>query len=519
MSSISSKTHDKAEQKSGTLGKDKAQVYGNYIGGHWQPASDGATFASLNPANNEEVIGHFAASTEADVAKAVEAAAKAYPAWKKMPAPHRADIILKAAYLLEERKEELATLMVREMGKVIKEARGDVQEAIDMAKYMAGEGRRLLGHTVPSELPNKFAMAVRAPIGVIGLITPWNFPMAIPSWKLFPALVCGNTVVLKPASDTPLCALKLVEIVVEAGIPPGVVNLITGPGGKIGMSLVEHPLVRAISITGSTPVGKKVAGRCGELMKRISCELGGKNAICVMDDANLELAVDGAVWGAFGTAGQRCTAASRIIVHKKRYEEFKEAFLEKTKSLKLGNGLDPSVQVGPVINKSQLASINNYVEIGQKEGAKLLCGGKIVESNGLNNGCFHEPTIFADVNPKMRIAQEEIFGPVTAIIPVNSFAEAIAVANGTDYGLSLSMYTQDVNQAFRAMDDLESGIVYINAPTIGAEIQLPFGGIKQTGNGHREAGITAIDQFSEWKSIFVDYSGKLQKAQIDKPNE
>jgi aldehyde dehydrogenase (NAD+) len=311
----------------------------------------------------------------------------------------------------------------------------------------------------------------------------------------------------------------LVEIAIEAGTPAGVVNLITGPGGKIGMRLVENPLVRAISITGSTPVGKKVAGRCGELMKRISCELGGKNAICVMDDANIELAVDGAIWGAFGTAGQRCTAASRIIVHKKRYEEFKEAFLEKTRSLKLGDGLDASVHVGPVINKSQLASINNYVEIGKKEGAKLLHGGKIVEKDGFANGCFHEPTMFVDVNPKMRIAQEEIFGPVTAIIPVNSFAEAIDVANDTDYGLSLSMYTQDVNQAFRAMDDLESGIVYINAPTIGAEIQLPFGGVKQTGNGHREAGITAIDQFSEWKSIYVDYSGRLQRAQIDQPSE
>ena len=516
MSTTSSVSGDASKIKSG---QSKVPVYDNYIDGRWQKAENDATFPSLNPANNQEIIGHFAASSVADVAKAVEAAARAFPAWKKMPAPHRADIILKAAYLLEERKEELATIMVKEMGKVLKEARGDVQEAIDMAKYMAGEGRRLMGHTVPSELPSKFAMAVRAPIGVVGLITPWNFPIAIPSWKLFPALVSGNTVVLKPASDTPLCALKLVEIVIEAGVPPGVVNLITGPGGKIGMALVEHPLVKAISITGSTEVGKKVAGRCGELMKRISCELGGKNAICVMDDANLELAVDGAVWAAFGTSGQRCTAASRIIVHKKRYEEFKAAFLEKTKSLKLGDGLDPSVQIGPVINKSQLASINSYVEIGKKEGAKLLYGGKIVETGNLNNGCFHEPTIFADVNPKMRIAQEEIFGPVTAIIPVNSFAEAIEVANGTDFGLSLSMYTQDVNQAFRAMDDLESGIVYINAPTIGAEIQLPFGGTKQTGNGHREAGITAIDQFTEWKTIFVDYSGRLQRAQIDTSNE
>lgn len=491
------------------------QTYNNLIGGKWVKAENGETFASTNPANVKEVVGNFAASTPNDVKKAVDAAAAAYPEWRKTPAPHRAEILLKAAHLLETRKEELATTMVREMGKVLKEARGDVQEAIDMAKYMAGEGRRLMGQTVPSELKEKFAMAVRQPIGVVGLITPWNFPIAIPSWKLLPALVSGNTVVLKPATDTPLCALMLVEILVEAGIPPGVLNFVTGAGGKVGMALVEDPRVRAISITGSTGVGKRVAGRCGELMKRISCELGGKNAICVMDDADLELAVDGALWGAFGTAGQRCTAASRIIVHKSRYKEYVEAFVERTKALKIGNGLDPKVDVGPVINKDQLASINEYVHIGEKEGAKLLYGGKILTDGELGEGCFHQPTVFGDVKPDMRIAQEEIFGPVTAIIKVDNYDEMIKVANGTDFGLSLSMYTRDVNRAFHAMQELESGIVYINAPTIGAEIQLPFGGIKQTGNGHREAGTTAIEQFTEWKAIFVDYSGRLQKAQID----
>ena len=516
MSSTASKLS--SEHKTTSVNNNSAAVYNNYIDGKWQKAENGATFASLNPANNNEIIGHFASSTEADIDKAVKAAAKAFPEWKKTPAPHRAEILLKAAHLLKERKEELATIMVKEMGKVLKEARGDVQEAIDMAEYMAGEGRRLFGHVTPSELREKFAMAVRAPIGVVGLITPWNFPVAIPSWKLFPALVAGNTVILKPASDTPLCALKLVEVMIEAGLPPGVLNFVTGSGGKMGMALVDHPLVKAISITGSTEVGKKVAGRCGELMKRISCELGGKNAICVMDDGDVELAAEGAIWGAFGTAGQRCTAASRIIIHKKRYEEFKEVFLAKTKALTLGSGLDPNVTVGPVINKSQLKSINQYVEIGQKEGAKLLHGGKIL-SGEWESGCFHEPTIFADVKPEMRIAQEEIFGPVTALIPVNDYNEAIVVANGTHFGLSLSMYTQNINQAFRAMDDLESGIVYINAPTIGAEIQLPFGGTKQTGNGHREAGITAIDQFTEWKSIYIDYSGRLQRAQIDLPSK
>jgi alpha-ketoglutaric semialdehyde dehydrogenase len=500
----------------GTKGKTEApKVYNNYIGGRWVKAEKDETFASYNPANQNEVIGHFASSTPSDVKKAVDAAAAALPSWRRVPAPHRADILFKAAHLLEMRKEEIATTMVREMGKVLKEARGDVQEAIDMAKFMAGEGRRLVGQTVPSELPEKFAMAIRQPIGVVGLITPWNFPIAIPSWKMFPALVAGNTIVFKPATDTPLCALLLVEIMIEAGLPPGVLNFITGSGSKVGMALVEDPRVRMVSITGSTEVGRRVAGRCGELMKKISCELGGKNAICVMDDADVELAVEGALWGGFGTAGQRCTAASRVIIHESRYNEFAEKFVKATKGLKLGNGLDPDVQVGPVVNKGQLNSVNEYVQIGKNEGAKLLHGGNILTEGEFANGCFHEPTIFGDVQPTMRIAQEEIFGPVVALIKVKNFEEMLEVANGTEFGLSLSMYTRDVNRAFKAMEELESGIVYINAPTIGAEIQLPFGGVKQTGNGHREAGSTAIDQFTEWKSIYIDYSGKLQKAQID----
>lgn len=495
--------------------KDMPEVYNNYIGGRWVKAKSGETFTSTNPANVNEIIGHFASSSPEDVKAAVNAAEAALPMWKATPAPERADIILKAAHLLETRKEEISRIMVREMGKVLKEARGDVQEAIDMAKYMAGEGRRLMGHTVPSELRNKFAMAIRQPCGVVGLITPWNFPVAIPSWKLFPALVAGNTVVIKPATDTPLCALMLVQVLIDAGIPAGVLNFVTGSGSKVGMAIVEDPRVRAISVTGSTEVGKKIAGRCGELMKRISCELGGKNAICVMEDADMDLVIEGALWGAFGTAGQRCTAASRIIVHRKRYQEFLDKFGARVKALTLGSGLNPEVEVGPVINKDQLQSVNEYVQIGKKEGAKLLCGGNIVTTGEFANGCFHEPTVFADVKPDMRIAQEEIFGPVTAVIPVESFDEALKVANNTNFGLSLSMYTQDVNRAFRAMEELESGIVYINAPTIGAEIQLPFGGVKQTGNGHREAGITAIEQFTEWKAIYVDYSGRLQKAQID----
>ena len=499
-----------ASQKSGS-----AQTYMNYIGGRWVKARSGETFSSHNPADTNDLVGHFASSSPDDVKDAVDAAAKAFPDWRRTPAPYRAELLMKASRLLETRKEEIARTMVREMGKVIKEARGDVQEAIDMGYYMAGEGRRLMGHTVPSELPNKFAMAIRQPIGVVGVITPWNFPVAIPSWKIFPALVAGNTVVFKPATDTPLCALMLVEVLIEAGFPPGVINFVTGGGGKVGMSIVNDPRVRAISITGSTEVGRMVAGRCGELMKRISCELGGKNAICVMDDADIDLAVDGALWGAFGTAGQRCTATSRVIVHKSKYKEFSEKLVARTKALKIGNGMDGDIDVGPVVNKAQVENVAKYVEIGTKEGAKLLCGGHALTSGDYGKGYYFEPTVFGDVKPTMRIAQEEIFGPVTAIIQAESFEDAIEIANGTEYGLSLSMYTNDVQRAFIAMQELESGIVYINAPTIGAEIQLPFGGVKQTGNGHREAGVAAIDQFTEWKAIYVDYSGRLQKAQID----
>lgn len=493
-------------------------VYGNYIGGRWVPAKSGETFASLNPADTDEIVGHFAASGPEDVTAAVDAAAGAFPAWRSTPAPWRAEIILKAAHILEDRKEEIARVMVCEMGKVLKEARGDVQEAIDMAKYMAGEGRRLTGHTVPSELPNKMAMAVRQPVGVVGLITPWNFPVAIPSWKILPALVAGNTVVFKPATDTPMCALMLVKAIIDAGIPEGVLNFVTGAGGKVGNAIVEDPRVRAVSVTGSTEVGRKIAGRCGELMKRVSCELGGKNAICIAEDADMDLVLEGALWSAFGTTGQRCTAASRMIVHRKRYQEFLDKFVNATRKLSLGSGLDQTVDVGPVINRQQLRSINEYVEIGQREGARLMCGGSICREGDLAKGCFHEPTIFADVKPDMRIAQEEIFGPVVSVIPVDSFDEMMEIANGTMYGLSMSIYTRDVNLAFKAMEMLESGIVYVNAPTIGAEIHLPFGGVKQTGNGHREGGMTVLEQFTEWKVIYVDYSGHLQRAQIDTPS-
>jgi alpha-ketoglutaric semialdehyde dehydrogenase len=405
--------------------------------------------------------------------------------------------------------------MSREMGKVLAEAGGDVQEAIDMSFYMAGEGRRLFGHTTPSELRDKFNMSVRVPIGVIGVITPWNFPIAIPSWKIAPALVCGNTVVFKPATDTPALGERFVELLTEAGVPPGVVNVVHGGGGAVGERLVKHPDVPVITLTGSRETGVAVLKAAAEGLKRVHLELGGKNAVVVMDDADLELAAEGIIWSAFGTSGQRCTAASRVVVHERVYDELQAKLVAAAERMRLGPGWEEDTDVGPVINRAALEKIHSYTGIGQDEGAKLLTGGEVATGNGLEQGFFYRPTIFGDVEPGMRIAQEEIFGPTTALIPVKDFDEAIRVANGIRFGLSSSIFTRDVNRAFRAMRDLETGITYVNAGTIGAEVHLPFGGTKETGNGHREAGQAALDVFTEWKSLYVDYSGRLQKAQID----
>jgi acyl-CoA reductase-like NAD-dependent aldehyde dehydrogenase len=491
------------------------EVYKNYIGGRWAGSSDGAIFEHFNPADCRERLGVFQSSSAADVEIAVAAAADAYRTWRLVPPPKRGEILFRAAQLLMARKEDLARDMAREMGKVLDEARGDVQEAIDMAFYMAGEGRRLFGQTTTSELPNKFCMSVRCPIGVCGLITPWNFPMAIPAWKIMPALICGNTLVLKPAEDTPLSAWNLVKILEEAGVPSGVVNLVSGTGPRAGAPLARSNGVRVVSFTGSSEAGRDVAQACAGSFKRLCLEMGGKNIILVMEDANLDLAVEGAVWGAFGTTGQRCTATSRVVVHKAVYQEFADRLVRRAVSLKLGNGLDPSVQVGPMINEAQLRTVERYVEIGQKEGARLLCGGHRVTEGELSHGWFFAPTVFSGCAPAMRIAQEEIFGPVVSLLACDNLDHAIEIGNGVVYGLSSSIYTRDVNKAFRAMRDMETGIFYVNAPTIGAETHLPFGGMKQTGNGHREAATVALDFYSEWKSVYIDYSDRLQRAQID----
>jgi alpha-ketoglutaric semialdehyde dehydrogenase len=472
------------------------------------------TFESTSPADGA-TIGEFPRSTAADVDRAVATAKAAYDGWRLTPAPKRGEILYRVAHILEREKAALTDLVTREMGKVKAEAGGDVQEAIDITYYMAGEGRRLFGQTTPSELQNKWNMSVRVPIGVVGAITPWNFPVAIPSWKSIPALICGNTVVIKPAEDTPALAQAFVDLLLEAGIPEGVVNIVHGFGEDAGDALVRHPDVPVITFTGSRETGITVAKAAAERLKHVHVELGGKNAIIVLDDADLDLAVDGIVWSAFGTSGQRCTAASRVIAQRGIYDELQKRLVERVEKLRLGPGWEDDSDIGPVINERSLEKIHSYTEIGAGEGAKLLTGGEPATEGDLGKGFFYRPTLFADVDPQMRIAQEEIFGPTTAIIPVADFDEAIRVSNGIKYGLSSSIFTRDVNKAFRAMRDLEAGITYVNAGTIGAEVHLPFGGTKDTGNGHREAGQAALDVFTEWKSIYVDYSGKLQRAQID----
>lgn len=487
----------------------------NYINGKWVSAKSGKTFESRNPANGE-LIGVLPLASAQDAADAVDAADGAFEKWRKYPAPKRAELVYRVAEILRARKQEMGEWLTREMGKVLPEALGDVQEAIDMALYMAGEGRRLNGLLVPSELPSKWAMAVRDPLGVVGVITPWNFPIAIPAWKMFPALVCGNTLVWKPASDTPVLAARLFEIFEEVGFPPGVVNLVTGPGGSVGDALVEHPKVRLITFTGSTEMGREVSIKAAQHLKRVSLEMGGKNAIIVLDDADTDLAIEGILWSAFGTSGQRCTACSRVIAHQAIKKQLLDKLADRAGKLRLGDGLLPTTDVGPVISQKAVAKIHEYTEIARKEGATVLIGGSPATEGELAKGSFYKPTIFDNVRPAMRVAQEEIFGPALAVLRANSLEEAIEINNKTNYGLSTSVYTTNVNRAFEAMRDVTTGLLYINAGTIGSEVQLPFGGTRGTGNGHREGGgPVVLDTFTEWKTIYVDYSGRLQRAQID----
>jgi acyl-CoA reductase-like NAD-dependent aldehyde dehydrogenase len=489
-------------------------TFRHFIAGEWCDSTSGVTFDSHNPADTSDVIGRFQQGTAADVAMAVRAADAAGALWRRTPAPKRGEILYAFGALMAQHKERLARAMTREMGKVIAEARGDVQEGIDIAFLMAGEGRRMFGDTVPSELPDKWAMSIRQPIGIAGIITPWNFPIAIPCWKMMPALVAGNTVVFKPASDTPHCATLLVELMAEAGFPPGTVNLVTGSGAEVGDAIVDNADVSVISFTGSSATGKHIAAHAGRKLKRLSLELGGKNAIVVMGDADLDLATDGILWSAFGTTGQRCTAASRVVVERRAVDALLDRLETRARRLRLGSGLDEGVDVGPLINAGAVDKVAGYVGIGRGEG-ELVLGGEPVRDGELARGHFFAPTIFRDVAPMDRIAQEEIFGPVLSVIPVDDYQGAVTAVNQTRYGLSSSIFTNDANTAFRAMRDFETGIVYVNAGTTGAETHLPFGGWKETGNGHREAGHAALDTFTEWKAIYVDFSGRLQRAQID----
>ncbi len=484
---------------------EQGQLYHNFIAGKWRASHSGETFVGTNPARTSEIIGYFQKSTAADLAEAITAARAAQPAWAATPAPVRGEILLRTALLLQQHQEELAILMTREMGKVLKETRGDVQTALDVAKYIAGDGRRAEGETLPSAFPNKFNMTIRQPVGIVGIITPWNFPMAIPAWKTFPALLAGNAVILKPASDTPLLALKLAEMLQQAGLPDGVLNVITGPGGTLGDALASHKQVNMISLTGSTEVGRHVAEICGRDLRHCTLELGGKNAVIVLEDADLDLAAESVAWGGFGTTGQRCTATSRVIVHTAVQQAFTDRLVAAAEKLRIGDGLDPAIDMGPLVNRGRVKAVHEYTQIGQQEGAKLLIGGSPLNDGEYSDGAFYRPTIFTNVQPTMRIAYEEVFGPFISILPISSYEEAVQVANSTEYGLSTSVFTNDARITFRAMRDIESGLLYFNAPTTGAEIHMPFGGMKASGNGHRELGAAAVEEFSETKSVFVSF--------------
>src|SRR4051812_41171495 len=491
------------------------KAFSNFVAGKWVASASGATFENRNPADWNDVIGTFPRSGAEDVERAVESAKQGFALWSRTPAPLRGDVLRRVGDLMVKRKDEIADLMTREMGKPLQETRGDVQEGIDTAYYAATEGRRLFGHTVPSELRNKWAMTYRRPIGVCGIITPFNFPLAIPTWKMFPALLCGNACVFKPAEDVPHTGHVLVEVFLEAGLPPEVIQLVHGFGESVGKAIVEHPNVPVISFTGSTETGRIVGETCGRMHKRLSLEMGGKNAMIVLDDADLDLALDGVLWGAFGTTGQRCTATSRLLIQDGVHDEFLSRLVDRVRTLKVGDGRAKGTDVGPLVNEPALKKVERYVDIGVSEGADLLVGGRRATTGDLAKGFFFEPTIFARVKRGMRVEQEEIFGPVLSVVRVSSVDEAFAINNGVKYGLSSSVYTGDVNVAFRAQAELDTGITYVNAPTIGAEAHLPFGGVKQTGNGHREGGWEVYEFYSETKVGYVDFSGTLQRAQID----
>lgn len=489
-------------------------TYRNFIGGNWVESASTKTVKNINPANTDDVIGTNRQATREEARQAVETAAEAFQSWRRTPAPARGRIVAKAARLMEEAKEEIAQILTREEGKTIGEARGEVQRSINVAEFCAGESRRMNGETIFSELPSNFVYTVKQPLGVVACITPWNFPVAIPTWKISPALVAGNTVVFKPATITPATAVRIVEIFEEAGLPPGVLNMVLGSGSDAGDEIINHPAVQAVSFTGSNPVGIRLYEQVSRRGAKCQCEMGGKNPVVILEDADMELAVENTAQGAFGSSGQRCTATSRAVVVDKIADDFVERIAKRAQTMRLGDGIDPQTEMGPSVDENQFKTVLNYLNIGREDGATLICGGERATGNGLDKGYFVQPTVFDHVTSDMRIAREEIFGPVLSVMRVQDFDEAMEVANDTEFGLSSSIFTNDAAMIFRFVDEIETGMTHINSPTTGGEAHIPFGGIKGTGIGEREQGSTALDFYTELKVVYVDYTGRKREGNL-----
>jgi len=490
------------------------QRYRNYINGQWVDTASGKHVPNINPTNTDDIIGHAPQSTREEAQAAIAAAEAAFPAWRNTPAPSRGRIIAKTVELCYKHKEEIGRAMTREEGKIFKESLGEVQKSINLLEYYAGQSFRIEGRTYPSEMPNTFVYTIRQPLGVVSCITPWNFPFCVPVWKIAPALVAGNTIVFKAASITPGCAEWVVKIFEEAGLPNGVLNLVYGSGGVVGDEFVNNPAIRAVSFTGSCEVGGEVAKQAAAHLAKVTCEMGGKNPVVVMDDADLDLAVEGVAQGAFGSTGQRCTATSRVILQKPIADKFVEKLVERVKRIKVGDGFEEGVGMGPAVDKGQFETDLRFIEIAKKEGAKCLIGGGALTEGKLAKGYFVAPTVFDGVKPNMTLAQEEVFGPVLAVFRVKDFDEAMNVANGTKFGHTCSIYTGDANSIMRFIDRIEAGMVHINQPTIGGEAQLPFGGVKATGYGNREMSEEGLNFFTELKTVFYDYTGVKRQTNI-----
>src|SRR6266550_3146945 len=489
-------------------------TYRNFIGGQWVQSGSSRTVENINPANTADVIGSVRQATREEARQAVEAASEAFRGWRSTPAPARGKIVARAARLLEEHKEELAQILTREEGKTIAESRGELQRSINVADFCAGESRRMNGETIQSELPANFAYTIKQPLGVVACVTPWNFPVAIPVWKIAPALVAGNTVVFKPATLTPATGIRIVELFQEAGIPPGVLNLIIGSGSEAGDAIINHPAVKAVSFTGSNQVGIRLYEEVSRRGAKVQCEMGGKNPVVIMEDADMDLAVESTAQGAFGSSGQRCTATSRAVVVNDVADEFIERIARRAASMRIGPGNDPATEMGPTVDESQFKTVLSYIDIGREDGAKLVCGGSRATGDGLDKGYFVNATVFDHVTPDMRVAREEIFGPVLSVLRVKDFEDAIKVANDCEYGLASSIFTNDAARAFRFVDEIETGMTHINSPTTGGEAHIPFGGIKGTGIGDREQGSTALDFYTELKVVYVDYTGRKREGNL-----